>query len=201
MVSNPSLVVHAPRRLCTSCLPQAKPPGRTYRYYSGAPLWAFGDGLSLTEFAVSCQTSEAGIKSVAQSHAWPGPKHGGERAAHLADTQLNCTVTNRGSLGGDEVLMLMHRFSGAAPASWASPLPRRSLVDFQRVSVPAGGTAQVAFAVPQAAMALTSVHGEGSIILYSAHLATHLSILWRRCCLSACRVLLLLLASLFSSFF
>ena len=32
----------------------AKPPGRTYRYYTGKPLWDFGTGLSLTTFAMHC---------------------------------------------------------------------------------------------------------------------------------------------------
>eukprot|EP01048_Picozoa_sp_COSAG05_P009181 COSAG05_NODE_737_length_7636_cov_48.020433_5_plen_126_part_00 len=30
------------------------PPGRTYRYYTGRPLFEFGTGLSLTTFSVNC---------------------------------------------------------------------------------------------------------------------------------------------------
>ena len=32
-------------------------PGRTYRYYQGTPLFAFGTGLSLTTFTHSCTCS------------------------------------------------------------------------------------------------------------------------------------------------
>jgi beta-glucosidase len=31
----------------------SKAPGRTYKYYSGAPLFPFGHGLSLTTFALT----------------------------------------------------------------------------------------------------------------------------------------------------
>jgi beta-glucosidase len=30
------------------------PPGRSYRYYTGKPLFEFGDGLSLTTFTHTC---------------------------------------------------------------------------------------------------------------------------------------------------
>ena len=58
-------------------------PGRSYRYYTGKPLFAFGSGISLTTF-----THTASCEAVAE-----------------ADT-ISCTakVKNTGSLGGDEVV-------------------------------------------------------------------------------------------------
>ena len=32
----------------------SKPPGRTYKYYQGTPLWPFGFGLSMTTFGLTC---------------------------------------------------------------------------------------------------------------------------------------------------
>ena len=34
------------------------PPGRTYRYYTGSPLFHFGDGLSYTTFALACAAAD-----------------------------------------------------------------------------------------------------------------------------------------------
>ena len=59
-------------------------PGRTYRYFTGQPLFPFGSGLSLTTFThtASCQAAEA-----------------------RADT-IQCTtkVKNVGKRDGDEVV-------------------------------------------------------------------------------------------------
>eukprot|EP01047_Picozoa_sp_COSAG01_P051484 COSAG01_NODE_5318_length_4337_cov_11.889571_7_plen_138_part_01 len=92
-----------------------------------------------------------------------GAEDGNARAGEAARTrsvvvaQINCTVTNVGAeLDGDEVVMLMHRYAGLPPSGWASPIPRRSLRDFVRVSVTkGGGSAQLGFSVPQQALALT----------------------------------------------
>jgi hypothetical protein len=57
--------------------------------------------------------------------------------------------------------MLMHRYGGPPPSGWASPIPRRSLRDFARVSVTkGGGSAQLGFSVPQQALALTAHNGD-----------------------------------------
>ena len=37
----------------------ATPPGRSYRYYNGTPTFAFGAGLSYTQFSVTCQLQHA----------------------------------------------------------------------------------------------------------------------------------------------
>ena len=39
----------------------AKPPGKTYKYYTGPnALWPFGAGLSLTDFQMNCSHSSVG---------------------------------------------------------------------------------------------------------------------------------------------
>jgi beta-glucosidase len=123
----------------------AKTPGRTYRFFTGSPLWSFGSGLSLTDFAVSCVSANT----------------------HSA-TQINCTVHNTGAMSGDEVVLLMHRFGSTAPSSWRSPIPLKALVDFDRVTVPVGVSVPVGFRVTQDALALTSADGD-RVVLAGTH--------------------------------
>ena len=113
--------------------------GRTYRYYQGTPLFAFGTGLSLTTFTHTCTCA----------------------AAAAAAISCSCTVKNTGSMAGDEVVLVYDSLSAAirAAVGTAHPLPTKRLVDFQRVSVAAGGSATVAFTIPKQALALTTADG------------------------------------------
>lgn len=114
----------------------AKPPGRTYRYYTGQALWPFGFGLSLTTFSTTCLSTTA---------------------ADLEVT-LNCRVTNQGSIDGDEVVMVFHNSSALPDGASAKPL--RSLVDFERISVPAGTTLPVSFTLAGTKLGLTNGNGD-----------------------------------------
>ena len=130
--------------------PSANGPGRTYRFFTGQPLWRFGSGLSFTTFKVSCTSSSSSVSEAAPA------------------TGINCVVKNTGKRAGDEVLMLMHRFGSPSPSSWDSPVPLKSLIDFGRVSVDAGASATMAFSVPQASLALTTGQGD-RVVLAGTH--------------------------------
>jgi len=90
-------------------------PGRTYRYYTGQPLFPFGHGLSYSSFELSCVNGSASY-----SHT--------------------CTVANRGSVGGDEVVMVYHSAGDGVRKEAKHPVPLRSLVAFERVRVGAGAS-------------------------------------------------------------
>ncbi|KAK7248494.1 xylan 1,4-beta-xylosidase [Aureococcus anophagefferens] len=94
---------------------------RSYRYYEGAPLFAFGDGLSYTSFAHACACS--------------------------SNVACACNVTNTGKRAGDEVLMVFHRLSAPLRAAVLRehPVPLKQLVDFERVALEPGASARVAF--------------------------------------------------------
>jgi hypothetical protein len=119
----------------------AKPPGRTYRYYTGSPLFAFGSGLSLTTFALDCTAKHVGTGAV-----W---------------STIACTVHNTGTRSGDEVLLVYHSAGDDVRAAAKHPVPLRSLVDFARVGpVAAGKGANVSFNVTGHTMMLVDENGE-----------------------------------------
>jgi beta-glucosidase len=93
---------------------------RTYRYFTGKPLYPFGHGLSYTRFAYS------GLKVA------PALKAG--------DTLgVDVTVKNTGSRYGDAVAQLYLGFPGAAGQ------PIRALRGFSRVSLNAGESRKLHF--------------------------------------------------------
>ncbi|WP_252263899.1 glycoside hydrolase family 3 C-terminal domain-containing protein [Paracidobacterium acidisoli] len=94
---------------------------RTYRYFTGEPLYGFGYGLSYTKFAYS------GLKLSTTSL----------EAGKALTAEV--TVTNKGGSAGDEVAELYL----IPPQS--SPMPLRSLEGFRRVHLAPGASTTVKF--------------------------------------------------------
>ncbi|AIF48111.1 glycoside hydrolase family 3 [Dyella japonica A8] len=109
--------------------------GRTYRYFQGEPLYAFGDGLSYTTFAY-----DAPRLSARQLRA-------GEPLGVTVD------VRNTGTRRGDEVVQVYLAYPDATDA------PRRALVGFQRVSLAAGEQRAVPFHLDSRALSLVDAEG------------------------------------------
>jgi beta-glucosidase len=104
---------------------------RTYRYFEGTPLYAFGHGLSYTRFEYSPARAD--------------------RAAAAAGDAVTVTVDvkNAGGRAGAEVVQLYVR--AVAPRL---PMPVRELRGFARVALEAGESRPVSFTVhPSEAMA------------------------------------------------
>ena len=89
--------------------------GRTYRYFRGTPLFAFGDGLSYTRFA------------------YDAPKLSADKLKAGDKLGVDVRVRNAGNRDGDEVVQL-YLVAKDAPAD----SPRHSLVGFSRVAFAAG---------------------------------------------------------------
>jgi len=98
---------------------------RTYRYFTGKPLYAFGHGLSYSTFD---------YKKLALSAA---SAKAGEAVA------VQVTVANTGKRDGDEVIQIY-----AAAVRPPVPMPLRQLVGFQRVFFKAGETKTIDISVP-----------------------------------------------------
>jgi beta-glucosidase len=98
---------------------------RTYRYFTGTPLFAFGHGLSYTKF-----------------------KYSGAKLDHnMAGAKDSITVTvkvkNTGKLDGDEVAQVYFRHIHSIVAQ-----PRLALCGFTRVHIPHGKTVPVSVTIP-----------------------------------------------------
>ncbi len=94
--------------------------GRTYQYFAGKPLFAFGYGLSYTTFAYS------GLTTSTDSIAKDG------------SVIVGFSVKNTGDRDGEEVAQLYVRRLGSKVAR-----PLQELKGFRRVAVPVGATERV----------------------------------------------------------
>ena len=98
---------------------------RTYRYFDGKPLYAFGHGLSYTKFD------------------YTNGKLDSQKIAPDGTVKVSFTIKNNGKFDGDEVAQVYYRHVNSKV-----PQPKFSLCGFSRVSVKIGGAAEVTVQVP-----------------------------------------------------
>jgi beta-glucosidase len=110
--------------------------GRTYRYFGGQPLYAFGHGLSYTEFTYS------------------GLALSGGSSVSDAALQASVTVTNTGARAGDEVVQFY-----VADVEASVPTPLRQLAGFARVTLQPGETQCVTVSISPALLQIVTDDG------------------------------------------
>ena len=103
---------------------------RTYKYFTGKPLYPFGHGLSYTTFDYKNLKTPKSVKA-------------GE------SVQVSVTVTNVGRMAGQEVVQLYITDRQAS-----APVPIRKLAGFRRISLKAGESKRVSFTVAARDMSL-----------------------------------------------
>jgi beta-glucosidase len=113
---------------------------RTYRYFSGAPEFPFGFGLSYSSFQYS-----AAKLSNSRLQAGEG-------------LRVQVTVTNRGDRDGDEVVQV-YLAPKSIPAS-----PIRTLVGFERIHLAAGASRELDLAIDSRQLSIVSPAGERRIM-------------------------------------
>jgi beta-glucosidase len=110
--------------------------GRTYRYFQGETLWPFGYGLSYTKYSY-------------RDLALPDdPIDAG------APLKLAVTVSNTGSLAGDEVVQLYLKFPDVPGA------PIRALRGFERIHLMPGGSRKVEFSLNPRDLSMVTEAGD-----------------------------------------
>ena len=112
---------------------------RTYRYYTGTPLYPFGYGLSYTSFAYS------NLKLSAKSARAGEP------------VTVEATVTNTGRSRGDEVAELYLTPSGP-------DAPVRELRGFKRISLAPGASSTVHFILDSRDLSTVAQDGSRAVI-------------------------------------
>ncbi|HEY2468595.1 MAG TPA: glycoside hydrolase family 3 C-terminal domain-containing protein [Terracidiphilus sp.] len=110
--------------------------GRTYRYFTGTPLYPFGYGLSYTKFSYS-------NLGIAQQTVAAGDP-----------VAADVTVTNSGGRDGDEVVQLYLKFPNLPGA------PLRALRGFERVHLAAGQSQKVHFELKNRDLSMVTEAGE-----------------------------------------
>jgi beta-glucosidase len=110
--------------------------GRTYRYFTGTPLYPFGHGLSYTKFSYSNLTVPTSTVAAGKN------------------VTINATVTNTGSSAGDEVAQLYLSFPDVPGA------PLRALRGFERVHLEPGASATVGFELKPRDLSMVTEAGE-----------------------------------------
>src|SRR5205807_8376984 len=110
--------------------------GRTYRYFKGEPLYAFGFGLSYTKFKYdNVKLSAARLKAG-------------------AELKITAEVQNVGDRAGDEVVQLY-----LSDVAASVPVPIRSLAGMQRVFLKPGQKQYVSFTLSPTQMSLIDDNG------------------------------------------
>jgi beta-glucosidase len=113
--------------------------GRTYRYFTGKPLWRFGYGLSYTMFTYSP------VKLSADALKAGDP------------ITATVTVTNSGVVAGDEIVeayLKTPQMDG----------PIHSLAGFERVNIPAGRSKDVTITLDPRTLSTVDDQGNRSIL-------------------------------------
>jgi len=108
---------------------------RTYRYFTGKPLYPFGYGLSYTSFSYGALIVP-------------------EKSVNAGDpVSATVTVTNTGKVAGDEVAQLYLQFPSVAGA------PRVALRGFQRVHLEPGQSQQLHFELKNRDLSMVTEDG------------------------------------------
>jgi hypothetical protein len=148
-------------------------PGRTHRFYTGEPVYAFGDGMGYTSFnyellsTTQVQVESAAVKAYARDatklHRFirrdtRGAENGdggslvGSDVIHVVKVR----VTNTGAAvaSAHSVLCFV-----AAPTAGVDGTPLRTLVDFEKVVLKPGGSTSVEFKLVLHDFTLTQLGG------------------------------------------
>jgi hypothetical protein len=130
-----------------SAWPPGSNPGRTYRFYTGAPVLPFGFGLSYTTWAYTplpdptppAAVSLTAVEAAARAQEATGVVGHIPAALKAIAAQFWINVTNTGTVDSDDVVLGFI----VPPGAGTNGIPLQELFGFERVFVPAGQTVTV----------------------------------------------------------
>lgn len=115
--------------------------GRTYRYFKGSPLWAFGHGLSYTRFVYQAPRVSSAVLNAGQA------------------LTVEVEVANAGDRDGDEVAQVYLEPETPLPVA-----PAHALVAFQRVPLKAGERRTLRFELDARALSQVDAAGVRAVL-------------------------------------
>jgi hypothetical protein len=128
-------------------------PGRTYRFYTGTPVFKFGEGLSYSAFASALKVPER-----VDSEAFPRDLSLSS-LTKAAAARLEVTTSNLSERDGAEAILVF----AASPTAGVDGEPLQSLVAFDKVHVPAGATVVTHLDLKTHHLAPASITGERAV--------------------------------------
>jgi beta-glucosidase len=117
---------------------------RTYRFFSGTPLYPFGHGLSYTRFAYSAAPAASIVAG--------------------QPLQVAVRVANTGKRDGDDVVQAYLVPVAEQPKARTLAELQRQLIAFRRVAVKAGKAQEVRFEIDPRTLSLVEPNGERAIL-------------------------------------
>jgi beta-glucosidase len=117
---------------------------RTYRFFTGTPLWGFGHGLSYTSYAYSGLAAKG--------------------AGTAAPVEVRVTVRNSGARAGDEVVQAYLVPPAQKGGSLTSPVLQRQLVGFQRVTLAPGKAQKLSFTLDPRSLSVVARDGTRRVV-------------------------------------
>ena len=107
------------------------PPGRTYKFYTGTPVYAFGTGLSYTQFTYKWSMFPQGVLG-------DEPLTLTVEQLKLRDVNYEAEVSNTGKMGGSTSVL-------AYITSDVTGAPMKQLFSFQKVYLDPGQSVKLFF--------------------------------------------------------
>ncbi|RDL41531.1 uncharacterized protein BP5553_01510 [Venustampulla echinocandica] len=136
-------------------------PGRTYKWYTGKPIFEFGHGLHYTNFSAKIKSPSSATYSI--SSLLSRDSHTQTQKTYKDLTSFDTfqvTITNTGKVSSDFVIL---RF--LTGSFGPTPYPKRSLVAYKRLHlVEAGGDSQAELKLNLGSLA--RVDENGDMVLY-----------------------------------
>lgn len=117
--------------------PKTGNPGRSYRFYTGTPVFKFGEGMSYTTFATDLAVSQSPTASVATVAA----ESTMIRAKTSVVATIEASVTNTGDRQGAETVLIFAK----GPTAGVDGAPLKSLIAFEKVQLAASDKTSVSF--------------------------------------------------------
>jgi beta-D-xylosidase 4 len=135
--------------------PSSTSPGRTYKWFTGEPVFPFGFGLHYTNFSLEWTSPPKASYNIQDLVAAAGRSGAAHTDLALLDTPFNLKVVNTGKVTSDYSALLFSK-TAAGP----TPAPLKQLVGYTRVkSIAAGKSATAELNVTLGSIARVDENG------------------------------------------